>query len=379
MKSRFVVLAFAVVIAVSVLTVAHTASAPPAHADDTPAADDTPITATSNHCNHEDLSDGSDSARQDPIWAPLLLDPATVLQGTVATPDQKFGTADESENDQAPSEVSEEDIPWNHYTHDKTQDVVPDPGYKHLLSSMAKPDGTTESHKQIEVEWEQASSMGDSQHWGAMPQFVWPTAGDRVWINGRWVFDCGHPGSLPAVVYDANGDGVYGLPAPFFSGDVLIAGLAVPYSGPASFENAILQADPELKFVDSDGNGVWNPGEPVVVDTNLDAVYDAGDGVAAGTAPALGTPLQTDTHLLLTEHASPVGDPAFVQYSTEIHPPRGFVTFHDHAVAGEVAGQHVVAWDHPRATDRGDGGDGDGSEAGIRADPRFVERSGGNG
>ena len=38
----------------------------------------------------------------------------------------------EQANNQAPSEVAEEETPWNHYTHDKTQDVIPDPGYQHL-------------------------------------------------------------------------------------------------------------------------------------------------------------------------------------------------------------------------------------------------------
>jgi hypothetical protein len=37
--------------------------------------------------------------------------------------------------------------------------------------------------------------------WGAFPQFVWPSVGDRVWVAGNWVFDCGHPGPKnPALV-----------------------------------------------------------------------------------------------------------------------------------------------------------------------------------
>ena len=60
-------------------------------------AQDTPIPATSAitgaGCNATDLGDGSDSARNDPVWAPILKNPAgtrplfpndvTVLEGRV--------------------------------------------------------------------------------------------------------------------------------------------------------------------------------------------------------------------------------------------------------------------------------------------------------
>jgi hypothetical protein len=51
----------------------------------------------------------------------------------------------------------------------------------------------------MEVEWDSASLMdekeGFQRDWGAVPEFVWPGVGDRVWVAGRWIFDCGHPGS----------------------------------------------------------------------------------------------------------------------------------------------------------------------------------------
>lgn len=75
--------------------------------------------------------------------------------------------------------------------------MVPDPGYKHLLSSWVNPDGTVGVHTDVEVEWENASLMDEQESfqrdWGAVPEFVWPAVGDRIWIEGRWVFDCGHP------------------------------------------------------------------------------------------------------------------------------------------------------------------------------------------
>jgi hypothetical protein len=183
-------------------------------------AQDTPIPATAAitgaGCNAQDLGDGSDSARNDPIWAPILKDPAhpfpndvTILEGRVLGHNEKFQSRvllpKEATTDQSPSEVAEEDLPWNHYTHDKTLDVVPDPGYKHLLSSYVLANGTRQSHDSMEVEWENGSvgaemvndsiSPADDFVWGGLPEFAWASVGDRVWIAGRWIFDCGHPGS----------------------------------------------------------------------------------------------------------------------------------------------------------------------------------------
>jgi hypothetical protein len=183
-------------------------------------AQDTPIPAsaalTSAGCNGQDLSDGSDSARNDPVWTPILKDPlhpfpsdVTILEGRVLGNNEKFQSRTllprESTTDQAPSEVAEEDLPWNHFTHDKTLDVVPDPGYKHLLSSFVLADGTVQSHEAMEVEWENGSVGSEVVNdnivraedfvWGGLPTFAWASVGDRVWIAGRWIFDCGHPGS----------------------------------------------------------------------------------------------------------------------------------------------------------------------------------------
>jgi hypothetical protein len=130
--------------------------------------------------------DGNDNGIYDtgePIIAPAT---AAIVVGTPLW--------SERPENEAPSEVAEEDTLWTHYTHDKTQFVIPDPGYRHLVSS---------SRQFIEVEWDGASDMttnggsndANDMTWGAMPEFVWPSAGDRVWVEGHWVFDCGHPGS----------------------------------------------------------------------------------------------------------------------------------------------------------------------------------------
>jgi hypothetical protein len=180
-------------------------------------------------CDATDLHIDTDEARSRPEWKSIVIDPSlpfpnnfihplTILEGTVPTPNVEYPTG-ELENSQAPSEVSEEEVPWNHYTHDFTVKVVPDAAYQYLMSSWANPpnlsnatatnptgqemcpDGTFSDpchHLDLEVEWENASLMDegeDQRIWGAVPEFVWPAVNDRVWVAGRWVFDCGHPSS----------------------------------------------------------------------------------------------------------------------------------------------------------------------------------------
>jgi hypothetical protein len=201
-------------------------------------------------CSASDLGNDTDEARGNPEWKAVkglnidpfkhaLHDVPTILEGLVA-----FPFANEGVNNQANSEVSEEDLPWNHYTHDFTIKVTPDPRYFPLLSSWVRfpglsfpisntppeinlciskggtpsadastcvvppetcPDlskSATCHHTDMEVEWENASLMDEGEGfqriWGAIPEYAWPTAGDRVWVAGRWIFDCGHPG-VPAA------------------------------------------------------------------------------------------------------------------------------------------------------------------------------------
>ena len=192
-------------------------------------------------CSTSDLSNDIDLARSNPEWKainpldsfdhPFPQDQPTILEGWVLNPPPLHSW------DQSSNEVAEEDIPWNHYTHDYTFKVVPDPNYQYLLSSWLRdpgviapdinspaacaslgwtwvqstcyskapeicPDGTlttTCHHTDMEVEWENGSVMkvndDDNRFWGAAPEFVWPAIGDRVWVEGRWIFDCGHPSS----------------------------------------------------------------------------------------------------------------------------------------------------------------------------------------
>jgi len=184
--------------------------------------------------------------RGNPEWKVITLDPTqptnlqppTILEGFVSPQ-----PSDQTSSSQSTSEVSEEDLWWNHFTHDFTFKVLPDPGYQHLLSSWVRsgqiitnpgwtadffasfctsegglyngtdcliPDpgetcaldstGRICHHTDMEVEWDHASLMDEKEGfqriWGAVPEFVWPAVNDRVWVSGRWIFDCGHPGSF---------------------------------------------------------------------------------------------------------------------------------------------------------------------------------------
>ena len=138
--------------------------------------------------------------RGNPEWKAIILDsklppnlqPPVVLEGFV-TPQPD----DQTSSSQSTSEVAEEDLWWNHYTHDFTFKVLPDPAYQHLLSSWLNADGTTGVHTDMEVEWDHASLMDEKEGfqriWGAVPEFVWPAVGDRVWVSGRWISTAGIP------------------------------------------------------------------------------------------------------------------------------------------------------------------------------------------
>ena len=188
-------------------------------------------------CSATDLKRKDDAARLNPEWKPIVIESGrpitelplfspTILEGRVATPAPACNNPPslaecEGPNAQMRSEVSEEEIPWNHYTHDFTIKVVPDTNnvkadydYQKLLSSWARypgtdpcPDGSlsdTCHWPDMEVEWDNASVMrvndDDDRTWGALPEFAWPAVGDRVWAEGRWIFDCGHtwvPDAVP--------------------------------------------------------------------------------------------------------------------------------------------------------------------------------------
>ena len=128
--------------------------------------------------------------------------------------------------------------------------------------------------------------------------------------NARW--DTGEP-----VEYDTNGNAV------FDSGDIVIAGTPVPaqstplrvdeftIAGQATSANTALTTDSKIKFVDSNNNGVWNPLEVVIYDSDSNGKYTFGkshnDTIIAGPAPANNTLIKPDSLIKYSESDGTAG------------------------------------------------------------------------
>ncbi len=100
-------------------------------------------------------------------------------------PSQKFkdvsGTVKESF-------VTETDFPTVHESHDQNTHVLVDDAYAGLVSDA-------NDAGEIELEWEIGTlpSEDSTDPERTFPKWVWPSVGDRMWANGNWIFDCGHP------------------------------------------------------------------------------------------------------------------------------------------------------------------------------------------
>ena len=88
------------------------------------------------------------------------------------------------------SEVTHQDSPPTHDSHDENIDIYLDPGQKYLLSN------TPLSDNKLGTEWEIGTYTNEKLNQSPeryFPHWAWPSVGDRVWVNGNWVFDCGEP------------------------------------------------------------------------------------------------------------------------------------------------------------------------------------------
>jgi hypothetical protein len=100
------------------------------------------------------------------------------------------------------SVVNFEDYPDFHDSHDQNFYILldPDPAQISVLSSFGidsrgvRPSEDGHVPDTLEVEWETgiltSQLRGDGRFF---PKWAWPVPGDRVWVNGHWIFDCGHP------------------------------------------------------------------------------------------------------------------------------------------------------------------------------------------
>lgn len=119
-------------------------------------------------------------------------------------PVEVYGTAaptDFNGNNQ-PAFIAHTDWPNDHYAHDINVHLLPDPEYQWVLGTAnyyasEKNPGFRENGR-IEVEWEALNDRSPERYEQGnigLPLFAVPTAGDRVYVVGRWIMDLGHPTS----------------------------------------------------------------------------------------------------------------------------------------------------------------------------------------
>ena len=78
------------------------------------------------------------------------------------------------------SHMAVNDFPLNHESHDKNIYLKLDGAYEGMHSDANE---VEDGVRVFEVEWE--SKHHTEQYWASV--------GDRAWVLGRWIFDCGHP------------------------------------------------------------------------------------------------------------------------------------------------------------------------------------------
>jgi hypothetical protein len=103
------------------------------------------------------------------------------------------------------SQFARTDFPDVHDSHDFFFNIRTDPGQEHLLSMANNPNeegGTVatftdlQAPTELHLEWESGILPGEFSGDGSahfFPKWAWPSEGDRVWANGDWMLDCGHP------------------------------------------------------------------------------------------------------------------------------------------------------------------------------------------
>jgi hypothetical protein len=128
--------------------------------------------------------------RFDPEW-PTVWDELPVEVYATAT-----DTGEDGSNQ--PAVISANDNPATHYGHDSNTFLVPDPAYQWLIGTSNYYTGDPDSAQlgRLEVEWETLSAGTTATYEQGnigLPLWAKPTAGDRVYIVGRWIVDAGHP------------------------------------------------------------------------------------------------------------------------------------------------------------------------------------------
>ena len=130
--------------------------------------------------------------RTDPEWAAVWDEIPVAAYGTIAPTD--------ANGDNQPSRISSSDNPAAHYAHDANFFLVPDTEFRWVIGTnnyFPKGPGTPQRELgRLEIEWE-TQNAGNTFTYGlgaiGLPAWVNPTAGDRVFVVGRWILDVRHP------------------------------------------------------------------------------------------------------------------------------------------------------------------------------------------
>lgn len=127
--------------------------------------------------------------RFDPEWPTAWDERPVEVYGVIAPSGDDGG-------DQ-PSLISPADAPPTHYAHDAIFFLTPDSPYRWLIGTANYYTGDTAGEVgRIEVEWETLNG-GSNAAYGqgniGLPLWALPSAGDRVYVVGRWILDAGHP------------------------------------------------------------------------------------------------------------------------------------------------------------------------------------------
>jgi hypothetical protein len=84
--------------------------------------------------------------------------------------------------------IAHHEWPFSHTSHDSNFHVKLDPKYTGLASVNHPKDEN--GQRTMEMEWEiGTTNTGITDRF---PKLFWPWEGDRVWMMGRWVWDCSH-------------------------------------------------------------------------------------------------------------------------------------------------------------------------------------------
>jgi hypothetical protein len=128
--------------------------------------------------------------RFDPEWPTVWDELPVQVYGTV--------TPTGSDPNAQPAQISASDNPPTHYAHDAIFSIDPDADYRWLVGTANFFSGEAGAPEigRLKVEWETlngGSTSSYNQGNIGLPLWATPSAGDRVYVVGRWILDAGHP------------------------------------------------------------------------------------------------------------------------------------------------------------------------------------------